>query len=310
MTVRKRIEVKSYGFDEYKQLVGTDPYGGASWLGLRVPTLPTSNLVPPGQPESSSRYLFMGCAFSVADGSMARLVGYRQLVEIGFVIPANGGPSAPQGPEAPAPAPSQPRPVILPVTTPGWSFPDATVTMHIRRLGPPNAQGLPKFTPSNTTDELNLRKGFSMSPSLLYQTIALPAGDNYYTDLTAYTPPNGARPYGSPLEDFPELGTIYGLDTDWKTPYALGALDAQVRGPDTIAAFISVAQTNPETRGALPVPQVPLAGSLGISPEDAFMIYAQSLNLEAIYWRVGVSMIFEVDSIVSAKRAAGEWPKG
>jgi hypothetical protein len=298
MTVRKRIEVKSYGFDEYKQLVGTDPYGGSSWLGLRVPTKPTSTLVPPGQPESSSRYLFMGCAFSVADGSMARLVGYRQLIEIGFVIPAgNGNP--------------QPRPVILPVETAGWTFPDATVTTHIRRLGPPNAQGLPKFTPSNKTDELNLRKGFSMSPSLLYQTITLPAGDNYYTDLTAYTPPNGGRPYGNPLEDFPELATIYGLDTDWKTPRALGSLDAEVRGPDTIAALISVSQTNPATRAALPSVAPFAPAQVGLGKEDAFVTMAKQIyGLDAILWRVGVSMIFEVDSIVSAVRAAGEWPKG
>lgn len=302
MTARKRIEVKSYGFDEYKQLVGTDPYGGASWLGLRVPTLPTSTLVPPGQPESASRYLFLGCAFSVADGSVARLVGYRQLLEIGFVIPGSE-------PSQRAPA-NQPRPVIFTVETPGWTFPDATVTWHIRRLGPPNAQGLPKFTPSSTTDKPNLRKGFSMTPALLYQSIALPVGDNYYTDLTAYTPPNGARPYGTPLEDLPELGTIYGLDTDWKTPYAIRSLDAEIRGPDTIAAFVSVSQTNPSTRGELPALQIPLAGSQGLSPEDGFMAYAQSLGLEAILWRVGVSLLFEVDSIVSETRARGEWPKG
>lgn len=330
MTARRRFELLSYGQDEYKQVTFSDPFGSISWLGLRVPTLPTATVASQNHsPQWRNRYLFLGCAFSVAEGSRARIIGYRQLMEIGVLVPNTPAPpptgpvqaSALAAPEirrrlraplplAGAPAPAlAPTPVILDVTSPGWTFADATTTWHFRRLGPPNAQGLPSFRPSNATDLNNFRRGFGMTSALLYQSYTLPAGDAFYTDLTAYVPPNGGRPYGTPLTDDPRLSNVYGLQTPWKTADAWESLDLEVRGPDTVCAFISCAQTDPATR-PLDISTGSGAGVLGIGirPEDAFLCNAEDgkfgngSNL-AIVWRVGVSMIVEVDSLVSEVRS-------
>jgi hypothetical protein len=289
MTARRRFEVSSYGVDETRQLSGTSPYGGSAWLGLRVPTLSTASLTPPGRARGNFRYLFNGAAFSVGAGSRARIIGYRQYHEIGFLVPVDPRDRIAGGVRA----------ITLPVTTPGWAFPDATVSWHFRVLGDPNAQGLPLFTPAPQNGQ-NLAKGFKMGPALLYQTITLPAGDPYYVDLTAYTPPNGGQPFGRPLTDHPQSSTILGLATDWRTPDAWGSLDVEVRGPETVAAFISVAQTDPSSYPALPF--TPANAGVGITPEDAFLANALAASGAAIQWRVGVSMIVETDSLESEVR--------
>ena len=89
----------------------------------------------------------------------------------------------------------------------------------------------------------------------------------------------------------------------WKTPRALRSLDVEVEGPDTVCAFISSAQTDGAARTKIPVSSSP-PGSLGLGPEDAFCMLADSLGHPAIVWRVGVSMIFEVDSVKSRIRRA------
>jgi len=258
--------------DERFQLAGSSPTGGTSWLGLRVPSVATSANAPAGSPIYSSRYLFMGAGFSIGEGDRARIIGWRQFQSIGFLYTAGG----------------LNRPIVLPVTTPGWTFPDGTVTTHLRRLGAPNAQGLPSFRPSNLTDGQSFRKGKAMTPALLYQTITLPAGDPYYVDLTAYSPPNGGRPYGTPLSDGAQLGTVYGLDTEWKTHGAWHSLDLEVDGPDTVAAFLSVGQTDPSTYPHL------LPG-VGQGPEDQFCATAFSVYESfPIWWSVGVALIAEI----------------
>lgn len=272
----RRIEIASYGVDETRQLSGTSPFGGSAWVGLRVPTLATAALTPAGQPRRSFRYLFNGASFSIGAGVKAKVVGYRQYHEIGFLVTDGSGVRA----------------ITLPVTTPGWAFPDATVSWHFRLLGPPNAQGLPSFTPAPQNGQ-NLIKGWATGPALLYQTITLPAADPYYVDLTAYVPPNGGRPFGRPLTDHPQASNLLGLATDWRTPDAWGSLDVDVSGPDTVAALISVAQTDPTTYPALPFTAA--QAGIGVSPEDAFLANAILGSAHAIQWRVGVSLIVETD---------------
>lgn len=291
MTARRRFEVASHGVDEFfGQGHATDPFGGTSWVGLRVPFAPTAAITPQGVPSFASRYLFQGAAFSVAEGSVARIIGYRQLVTLGTIV--ESGTSTALIPQE------------LEVEEPEFAFIDATVSWHFRRLGPPNAQGLPSFRPSNKTDGVSFRKGFSMQPALLYKSITLPAGNPYYTNLTAYQPPNAGRPYGYPLTDNPELSDIKGLVTRWKTPDALGSLDVEVRGPDTVCAFISVAQTDPNLSQGVPAAFTnPGNAGLGISREQAFIQNANlGYDLPVFYWRVGVSLIVEVDSLVSEMR--------
>jgi hypothetical protein len=270
----RRFEIASYGVDETRQLRGTSPFGGSPWLGLRVPTKNTASLTPAGQPRGSFRYLFNGASFSVGPGSKARIVGYRQYHEIGFLVTDGSGVRA----------------ITLPVTTPGWAFPDATVSWHFRLLGNPNASGLPLFTPAPQNGQ-NLIKGWATGPALLYQTITLPAGDPYYVDLTAYVPPNGGRPFGRPIPNHPQAGTILGLSTDWASPDAWGSLDVEVSGPETVAALISVAQT--DTTSYPPLPFTPAAAGVGVTPEDAFLANAIAGGSHAIQWRVGVALIVE-----------------
>jgi hypothetical protein len=271
----RRIEIASYGVDETRQLSGTSPFGGSAWLGLRVPTKTTASLTPSGKPRVSYRYLFNGASFSVGPGAKARIIGYRQYHEIGFLVGSSGAGF---------------RAITLPVTTPGWAFPDATVSWHFRLLGGPNAQGLPLFTPAPQNGQ-NLIKGWATGPALLYQSITLPVGDPYYVDLTAYVPPNGGRPFGRPLTDHPQSGTILGLATDWRTPDAWGSLDVEVSGPDTVAALISVAQTDPSAYPALPFTSA--QAGVGVTPEDSFLANAIVGGKTAIQWRVGVSLIVE-----------------
>ena len=295
MTARRRLEIASYGIDEFKQTFFSDPFGSISWLGMRVPTLSTTALASANATAPyQNRYLFLGAAFSVAEGSRCRVIGYRQYAELGIplAVTGEGGGFT--------------RPILLPVTTPGWCFPDATTTWHFRRLGgSPNAAGLPSFRPSNPTDLVNLRRGFGMTPALLYQSVTLPAGDAFYPDLTAYVPPNGGRPFGAPLTDDPRLSNLYGLQTEWKTADAWESLDLEVRGPDTVCAFISTAQSDPSSR-----PRDPSTGfgagslGIGIAPEDAFLANGVDIyETPAILWRVGVSLIVEVDSLESEIRA-------
>lgn len=298
MTARRRIEIQSHGVDEFHQGFGTDPFGSQSWLGLRVPFLATTSF--------RNRYLFMGAAFSVAEGSRARIIGYRQLYNLGCIV-ENVGPR-PQGVLAPRqPAPGLHIPLEFEVETPSFAFVDGTVTWHFRRLGPPNAQGLPLFTPSNLTDLESARRGVSMTPALLYDTMTVPAGNPYYTNLTAYTPPNGGRPYGVPLTDAPELSDIYGLQTKWRDADAWGSLDVEVEGPDTVCAFISVAQTNPVLSQFITPPLAEPPGTTLTPPEFNFLTMANFGFAVPVYnWRVGVSLIVEVDSRVSEIRSRGE----
>lgn len=295
-TARRRFEIPSYGLDEFKQLGGSDPFGSNSWLGLRVPTLATSAIAAQnGTPLFSNRYLFMGARFDIAEGSKARIIGYRQMIVIGFVA-EQGGEGGSNGP----------YPVTFQVVTPDFAFTDpATVSWHFRLLGPPanHTIGLPTPAPLNLK---NLAFRETNGAALLYEKVVVPVGA-FYPDLTAYTPPNLGKPWGKPLTDDPRLSTVYGLQTDWRTADAWGSLDAEVEGPDTVAAFISVAQTNPTTRSQLlPSNQGQVFG-LGLSPEDQFILnnkalFASTAQSGVIYWKVAVSLIVEVDSLVSEVR--------
>jgi hypothetical protein len=269
--MRRVIEIQTTGVDEYLQGIGGDPWRGTSYVGLRVPTLPTSTL--------DTRYLMNAAAFSIGSGADARIIGWRQLVTIGFQ----------QGTAASGETGNNIRPVEMEVTSPVWRFVDGNVSHHLRSMGPPNGQGNPIF-PQGPVDQPSFKLGWSLTPAVLYQTAAgaLPI----YTNLTDYTPPNGGKPFGSPLYNGLNFGSLYGLSTQWRTPDAWTSLDIPIKGPDTIAWFISVCQTDPATRTALTPPRAGFV-ACGIPPEEAFLQNYPN----AIYWRVGVSLIVEVDPL-------------
>jgi hypothetical protein len=260
----KRIEIASAGIDEFKQLLAGDPYGDPTSVGLRVPTLAT--------PDFRHRYLFNACSFSIGEGARARIVGWRQLVTLGFV--QSGDP---------------PRLVEQVVTSPVFCFADGNVSWHLRQLGGPNGQGLPPRTPA-PNDLRNFNFRFIETPALLYENATLPAGNPFYVHLTDYTPPNSGQPWGYPLSAGHQ-GTFYDLRTPWETHGAWNSLDVELDGPATVALFISVGQTNPGREGRVALtPPSPLFPN-GLSDEEQFLLNFPS----AIYWRVGGSLIVEVD---------------
>jgi hypothetical protein len=273
MSARRRIEIPTTGIDEFFQIIGSDPFGSTSYVGLRVPTRPTATLADDnGTNIFANRYLFTGAAYSVSDGSIGRIVGYRQLVTIGATQTVGEGSAA------------QVREVEQLVTSPFWHFADANVSFHLRRLGPPGSQGVPANTPG-PTDLRCFKFRRSDGPALLYETATVPLG--YYVNLTAYTPPNAGQPYGTPLSDGHQ-GTFYDQRTEWRTHGAWHSLDVEVEGPDTIVAFISVAQTDPASRPVYTPPGTFFPN--GLSDEEQFLLN----NPTARYWRVGFSLIVEV----------------
>lgn len=259
---RKIFEVSTTGFDENLQLVGSDPFGGSSWTGLRVPTLPT--------PDTNHRYLMMLASFSLGERAKARIVGYRQLVKIG--LKQAGAPGAASYIEE------------LLVEDPTWHFQDGDVSFHLQQLGPPNNQG---FAPPDKGpfDVRNFKFRWCETPAVLYQTATLI--DPFYVNLTAYKPPNLGRPWGRPLRNG-QQGTFVDLRTQWQTHGAWHSLNVPLDGPDTIALFASVRQTNPSTRPTLTLPGTVF--QRGFAREELFL---QNFPT-AIYWRVAGSLIVEL----------------
>jgi hypothetical protein len=267
--VPKRIlEISSSGPDEFLQLIGGDPYGGSTSVGMRVPTL----ALPAVAGTQQNRYLFNGAAFSIGENGKARILGYRQLVTLGQ---ANVG--AGEG--------STPRFVEQEVTSPFWRFQDGNVWMGLRQVGGPNAQGVPIQTPPPYPPLKGTSFRTGMAPSLLYEKLTTPVGDTQYVDLTAYVPPNAGRTWGHPVQSGNDW---LSLQTQWRTHGAWHSMDLELEGPDTFMVFISVLQSDPSTRRPLAVPGTFFPG--GLSAEEQFLLNYPN----AIYWRVGCSLIVEL----------------
>jgi len=260
---RRVSEITTTGVDEWLQALGGDPYGGSSSVGLRIPGLATTN---------TNRYLFLLASFSIPTGIKARIVGYRQLLTLGVAT------SAP-GEESPG------RFVEQEVTSPFFRLPDGNVSWHIQRLGPPNAQGFPPGNRAEATDLRSFKKKWSEGPALLYETATNP--NQFYVDLTAYTPPNGGKPWGTPLRAG-EQGTFYDLRANWRDDRAWTSLDMELEGPDTVAFFASVRQSAGASAITAPSPFF----SEGLSPEEQFLLNFPS---GVKYWRVGGALMIEVE---------------
>lgn len=271
-----RSEIVTTGIDEELQLIGGDAYGHINSVGLRVPTLATALAAPvvDGAPFPNpliGRYLFMLASFSIAAGANSRIRGWRQLLtigvkqhddELGFT-----------------------RVAEQLVTSPFWRFQDGNVSWHLMDMGPPGAQGVPNDV-SNPNDLENFTFRNSITPALLYETATLPVADPFYIDLTAYTPPNQGRPWGTSF--LPGFTTMYDLREPWSQGgLQWQSLDIPIAGPRTIALFASIRQTNPNTRVTLHAPATFYPE--GLSQEEQFLLNFPN----AIYWRVGASLIVD-----------------
>ena len=273
-----RAESVSQGIDEAFQTIGSDPYGRGAGVGLRIPALPLVNATP-----ETSRYLFLLAMHTVARGKTARIRGYRQLVKLGFAI---------VGEELP-----EYRPVEFLIQDPQWHPVGGNISWHLQDLGVWGGNGITGIAPSKTPPAGqplgidNFAWRMSGSPALLFETATLAGG--YYSNLTAYTPPNGGRPYGTGLLDG-GFSTFYDLRTPWQASQAWHSLDIEVVGPKTVALFASVRQADHTVRGyALPGTGGPPGGASiygsGIAPEEAFLVNFPT----ATYWRIGGSLVID-----------------
>lgn len=268
---RSRVELVSQGIDEALQGLAGDPFGGTSWVGLRVPAFVTHG--------PTNRYLFQLCTFKVAEGINAWVRGFRQAWSMGF-RQNTGVPST--------------RVVEQWVNDPFFKLPDGNISWHMRTM----AQNAPlgfDANPGQIQDPLtggnqqNLAFESADGPALLFQTVATP--NPFYVDLTAYTPPNAGKPWGEPLT--PELGTFYDLKTGWRRSEAWHSLDIRIQGPCRVVFYASVQQSDPSVqngRTPLTAPN-PFVFSGGLSPEEQFLQNYPS----AIIWRVAGAMIVEFD---------------
>lgn len=274
---RQRVEIAACGIDEENQIIGSDPYGGLSSVGLRIPTLPST------AGDTRSRYLMNLVTLTLPEGRRLRLLGYRQLLTIGLI---QGTPASPPGP----------RVIELDVTDPFFRFTNGNVSWHLRQMGltepfqpirPGNARNMSLTVGGTPAPLQNLAWKMSDTPALLFQSITTPTGDPFYVDLTAYQAPNAGRPWG---RDLSGLGTFHDLRTQWRQANAWTSLDIPVEGPTRIQFAASVFQTNPQGRAVITPPVADPTGS-SLSREERFILNYPT----AIYWRIGGSLIVEFD---------------
>ena len=261
-----RVEIASVGIDELLQGIGGDASGAAVSTGLRVPPLASPN-----------RYLF--CLASLTIGSEERVCirGIRQLATIGIGL---------------APSGSNPSYLSeLAITSPLWRFQDGNISWHLMRI--PFRQRS-KLKPSNA-DNFIYRNAFPGSAgALLYESATFPAGHvnpagrpDFYVSMTAYTPPNGGQPYGTPL-----LPAIHDMRDPWSLPRSSDALRLFVDGPCHVALFASVLQTSGTWFATLPGSGSITPAMLIGQPEEAWMQMALARDGDSeggnkpSYWRV------------------------
>ena len=258
-----RHEIVPATLDPFVVLIGSDPYGSPVGTGLLVPSTPTGSLVTAGQSPSQSRYLFLLAREQFNAGEQGvRLTGIRQYAElVATVAGTDGAPNTVFSKE---------------ITSPLWHPPDGNISWHVMVI--------PKTWQSTrnvqNADTLMFRD--SKGPALLSETIAGPL-----FAPTAYTPPNGGRPWGKPLGSV-SLGNMHDLRYRYRQSQLEQTLDIPVPLPCDVALFVSVRQNDPLTN--------PCAGILtpcqlaALSPEDQFLV---SFCGSAQYGRIAGSLVFD-----------------
>lgn len=257
---RRRIEIFSRGIDDGLQGRSGDPFGGIFWVGLRVPAFVNT---------STTRYLFQLASFDVPEGQRARIVGFRQGWTLGLRQGGN-------------------RVIEQWVDDPFFKLPDGNISWHLRKM----ALGFPRYpAPGPIAPPMqNFEFETSDGSSLLYQTAGGFAG-GFYVTLGAYTPPNRGMPWGNPLTG--QLGNFYDLKMRWRDGNAWSALDIPVEGPQRVAFYASVLQTNPSAQNGRPVVTAPnpFVYTQGLSTEEQFLLNFPLANI----WRVAGALAVELE---------------
>jgi hypothetical protein len=232
-----RYEIVGAGPNPEFGFIASDPYNTNAYTGLVVPSTPSAAL-------GGARYLMILARASFGSGETGvRLVGIRQYAEIVARIPSGTSPLTANG-SPPTPPPPPGPPIGSTVTfrreimNPLWHPPDGSISWHV--MITPRARRDTR-NPLNTDGVI-----YQDSPAaaLLYETIA---GPTYAP--TAYTPPNGGRPWGVPMAA--SLGNIHELRYSSRSDQSERVLDIPVPVPCDVVLFASVRQNDPTTNPSL-----------------------------------------------------------
>jgi len=257
-----RQEVVSAGPNPEFGFIGSDPYQTSAYTGLVVPSTPSASI-------GGARYLFMLARASFNAGEQSsdnrgvRLVGVRQYAELVARIPAGTGPLG----SSPAAGTVTFRKEIR---QPLWHPLDGSISWHIMIVGRTSQRD--RRNPLNADGVAYMD---SMSPALLYQSLA------------PYVPPNGGRPWGTPMVS--SLGNLHELRFHWRDRDAQRTVDIPINPPCDVAMFACVRQNDPATNPSFG--EAATANQFSaLSPEDQFVVayapYAQ-------YGTIAGSLVFD-----------------
>lgn len=263
-----RFEIVSNGPNAEVGFIGSDPYNTNAFTGLVVPATPSAAL-------GGARYLFMLARASFGNGEQnaqnqgVRLVGIRQYAELVARLPVTN-PATP--PLAAGPPIGSTITLRKEIESPLWHPPDGNISWHVM------------VVPRGYRDTRNPANadGFifqdSPSPSLLYQVAA------------PYAPPNGGRPWGTPLGS--SLGNIHELRYRWRSDLSENVLDIPIPTPCDVALFASVRQNDPTTNPVFATGGATDRQFEALSPEDKFLIAYPTL---AQYGTIAGALVFNQD---------------
>lgn len=257
-----RHEIVAAGPNAEFGFIGSDPYQTSAYTGLVVPATPSAAI-------GGARYLFMLARASFnageqsADNRGVRLVGMRQYAELVARIPAGTGPLG----STPTAGTVTFRQEIR---QPLWHPLDGAISWHVMVVGrssqrdqrnPLNADGLCYMD--------------SASPALLYQSLA------------PYAPPNGGRPWGTPVTS--SLGNVHELRYHWRDRYTQRAIDIPINPPCDVALYAVVRQNDPATNPSFGEGATANQFS-ALSPEDQFVV---AYSAYAQYGTIAGSLVFD-----------------
>lgn len=260
-----RYEVVTNGPNPEVGFIGSDPYNTNAYTGLVVPATPSSAI-------GNARYLFVLARARFDTGEQSsdklgvRLVGIRQYAELIARLPARTAPLA-SGTGSPAGSTVTFRKEI---TSPLWHPQDGNISWSVMVI---NRVTRDTRNPANT-DGIIYQD--ALSPALLYQT------------LGPYTPPNGGRPWGTPLGA--SLGNIHELRYPWRTTLSELTLDIPIPVPCDVVLFASVRQNDPATNPVLAEAVTTTQQFAALSPEDQFVIAYPTF---AQYGAISGSLVFD-----------------
>jgi len=252
---RGRYEIVSASLDPDLAFIGSDPYNTSDFTGVIVPAVPSSFL------GTGQRYLFMLARAQFSSGQEGvHLVGVRLYADLVARVPQEDAPTLVFHKE---------------ITHPMFHPPDGNISFHVMVLDKTWRDRRNAFNADTRTFQ------DSFSPSLLFQT----------PEAAGYTPPNGGRAWGTPLDA--SLGNIHELRWPWRDSKIEHTLRVPIPIPSDIAIFASVRQNDPAMN--------PSAAGLSaqqfaaLDPEEQFLT---SFFTVAQYGRISASLVFEGDSFL------------